>query len=158
VHVDGIDIDQGSIERARATAAGEGMGDQVAFLHADGANADGAGRYDLVTIFEALHDMARPAEVLAAARRLLAPGGAVLIADERVAERFTAPGDEMERMFYGYSVLGCLPNGLYDRPSVAIGTVIRPAAIEAAANEAGFTGVTILPTEHEQFRFYRLDP
>jgi ubiquinone/menaquinone biosynthesis C-methylase UbiE len=158
VHVDGIDIDQGSIERARATAAGEGMGDQVAFLHADGANADGAGRYDLVTIFEALHDMSRPVEVLVSARRLLAPGGAVLIADERTAERFTVPGDEMERMFYGFSVLACLPNGRYDQPSVATGTVIRPAAIEAFAREAGFADVTILPTAHEQFRFYRLDP
>ena len=66
--------------------------DRVAFLTADGAAAEGAGRYDLVTIFEALHDMARPVEVLAAARRLLAPGGAVLVADERTAEVFTAPG------------------------------------------------------------------
>ena len=158
VRVDGIDVDHGSIERARATAADEGMGDQVAFLHADGANADGAGRYDLVTIFEALHDMSRPVEVLVAARRLLAPGGAVLIADERTAEQFTVPGDDMERMFYGFSVLACLPNGRYDQPSVATGTVIRPAAVEAFAREAGFASVTILPNEHEQFRLYRLDP
>ena len=82
----------------------------------------------------------------------------MLIADERTAEQFTAPGDEMERMFYGFSVLACLPNGRYDQPSVATGTVIRPATVEAFAREAGFAGVTILPTEHEQFRFYRLDP
>jgi 2-polyprenyl-3-methyl-5-hydroxy-6-metoxy-1,4-benzoquinol methylase len=158
VHVDGIDVDHGSIERARATAADEGMGGQVAFLHADGANADGAARYDLVTIFEALHDMSRPVEVLVAARRLLAPGGAVLIADERTAEQFTVPGDDMERLFYAFSVLACLPNGLYDQPSVGTGTVIRPAAVEAFAREAGFAGVAILPIEHEQFRLYRLDP
>ena len=90
---------------------------------ADAANAAGAGRYDLVTIFEALHDMARPAEVLATAKRLLAPGGAVLIADERVAETFTVPGDEAERMFYGYSVVACLANGLVDQPVVGTGTV-----------------------------------
>jgi 2-polyprenyl-3-methyl-5-hydroxy-6-metoxy-1,4-benzoquinol methylase len=158
IEVDGIDIDAGSIERAKAHAAAEGLTDRVSFLFADAADSDGAGRYDLVTIFEAVHDMARPAEVLAAARRLLAPGGAVLIGDERVAERFTVPGDDAERLFYGYSVVACLPNGLVDPPSVGTGTVLRPAALEAIAREAGFTRFTVLPTEHESFRFYRLDP
>jgi 2-polyprenyl-3-methyl-5-hydroxy-6-metoxy-1,4-benzoquinol methylase len=156
--VDGIDIDAGSIERAKAHAAAEGLTDRVRFLFADAADAEGGGRYDLVTIFEALHDMARPVEVLAAARRLLAPGGAVLVGDERVAERFTAPGDEAERMFYGYSVVACLANGLVGQPSVGTGTVLRPDALEAMARDAGFPRFTILPTEHEAFRFYRLDP
>jgi ubiquinone/menaquinone biosynthesis C-methylase UbiE len=157
-HVDGIDIDEGSIARARRNAAGAGAMERVSFVHADATAAEGEGRYDLVTIFEALHDMARPAEVLAAARRLLAPGGAVLIADERVAERFTAPGDEVERLFYGYSVVACLANGLVDQPSVGTGTVIRPSTVAAIATEAGFGRTTVLPTEHESFRFYRLDP
>jgi hypothetical protein len=102
--------------------------------------------------------MARPAEVLATARGLLAPGGAVLIADERVAESFHAPGDETERLFYAYSVVACLANGLVDQPSIGTGTVLRPAALESIAREAGFSGFTILPTEHDSFRFYRLDP
>ena len=102
--------------------------------------------------------MARPVEVLSTARRLLSPGGAVLIADERVAETFTAPGDESDRMSYGFSLTSCLPHGLYDKPSVGTGTVLRPAALEAMAREAGFLRFTILPTEHDSFRFYRLDP
>ncbi len=126
IEVDGIDIDEGSIARAKAHAAEAGVDGRVSFLFADAADADGAGRYDLVTIFEAVHDMARPAEVLATAKRLLAPGGAVLIADERVAETFTAPGDETERLFYAYSVVSCLANGLVDQPSVGTGTVLRP--------------------------------
>ena len=158
VEVDGIDIDEGSIARAKAHAAEAGVDGRVSFLFADAANASGEGRYDLVTIFEALHDMARPAEVLAATRRLLAPGGAVLIGDERVAERFTVPGDETERMFYGYSVVACLANGLVDTPSVGTGTVLRPSAVQAMAHEAGFGGFTVLPTDHPSFRFYRLDP
>jgi 2-polyprenyl-3-methyl-5-hydroxy-6-metoxy-1,4-benzoquinol methylase len=158
IAVDGIDIDEGSIARAKAHAAEAGVDGRVSFLFADAAGAEGAGRYDLVTIFEAVHDMARPAEVLASAKRLLKPGAAVLIADERVAERFTAPGDEVERLFYGYSVVSCLANGLVDKPSVGTGTVLRAAALEAIAHEAGFTGFTILPIEHEAFRFYRLDP
>ncbi len=158
VAVDGIDIDAGSIERARGHAADQGLTDRVRYLLADAAAAEGAGQYDLVTIFEAVHDMARPAEVLATARRLLAPGGAVLIGDERVADAFHAPGDEVERLFYGYSVVACLANGLVDPPSVGTGTLLRPAALEAIAREAGFGGFTVLSTEHESFRFYRLDP
>jgi 2-polyprenyl-3-methyl-5-hydroxy-6-metoxy-1,4-benzoquinol methylase len=158
VEIDGIDIDEGSIARARAHAAQAGVDGRVSFLFADAANAEGEGRYDLVTIFEAVHDMARPAEVLATARRLLKADGAVLIADERVAETFIAPGDEAERLFYGYSVVACLANGLIDQPSIATGTVLRPAALEAIARDAGFSGFTVLDTEHESFRFYRLDP
>ena len=157
VRVDGIDIDEGSIARARSNAEAAGA-TNVAFLHADAASVARAGDYDLVTIFEAVHDMARPAEVLATARQLLAPGGAVLIADERVAESFHAPGDETERLFYAYSVVACLANGLVDQPSVGTGTVLRPAALESIAREAGFSGFSILPTEHDSFRFYRLDP
>jgi 2-polyprenyl-3-methyl-5-hydroxy-6-metoxy-1,4-benzoquinol methylase len=158
IHVDGIDIDEGSIERARTNAAAQGVDERVTFEHADAAMAAGEGRYALATIFEAVHDMARPAEVLAAVRRLLAPGGALLVGDERVAETFTAPGDEAERMYYGYSILTCLPSGLVDKPSVGTGTVLRPAALEAIAREAGFSGFSVLPIEHEAFRFYRLDP
>jgi 2-polyprenyl-3-methyl-5-hydroxy-6-metoxy-1,4-benzoquinol methylase len=157
VAVDGIDVDAGSIARASAHAAEEGVSDRVRFLFADAANAEGEARYDLVTIFEALHDMGRPVEVLRAARRLLAPGGAVLIGDERVNEVFE-PGHAADRMFYGYSTLACLANGLHDHPSVGTGTVLRPSAVEAMAREAGFTGFTVLPTEHDAFRFYRLDP
>lgn len=157
VHVDGIDVDAGSIERARGHAEREGMTDRVSFLFADAATIDGKGRYDLVTIFEALHDMGRPVEVLRTARELLAPGGAVLVGDERVADAF-APGETADRMFYGYSTLACLANGLHDHPSVGTGTVLRPSAVEAMAREAGFSGFTVLPTEHDAFRFYRLDP
>jgi 2-polyprenyl-3-methyl-5-hydroxy-6-metoxy-1,4-benzoquinol methylase len=158
IEVDGIDIDEGSIARAKTHAAEAGVDGRVSFLFADAANAAGEGRYDLVTIFEAVHDMARPAEVLATARRLLKPEGAVLIGDERVAETFTAPGGDAERLFYGYSVVACLANGLIDQPSVGTGTVLRPAALEAIATEAGFSRFTVLPTEHDIFRFYRLDP
>jgi len=152
--VDGIDIDPGSIQRARERAVHEGVADRVRFLHAPEADM----RYDLVAIFEALHDMNDPVSVLAMARGLLAPGGAVLIADERTDEAFNTSPDSLDRMFYGFSVLACLPNGRVGETSVATGTVIRPTTVERYAREAGFATVTVLPTEHGQFRFYRLDP
>ena len=68
-------------------------------------------------ICEALHDLSDPVGALRTMRRLVAPGGAVLVVDERVAEDFTAPGDDLERLMYGFSVLCCLPNGLAEQPS-----------------------------------------
>jgi 2-polyprenyl-3-methyl-5-hydroxy-6-metoxy-1,4-benzoquinol methylase len=156
--VDGIDVDRGSIDRAREHATAEGLDDRVRLIAMDPGAAAMDERYDLVTIFEAVHDMAQPVDVLAAARRMLRPGGAVLVGDERVAERFVAPGDETERLMYGYSVVFCLANGLATQPSVGTGTVLRPAAVEAMARDAGFARSTILPIEHDTFRFYRLDP
>ncbi len=67
------------------------------------------GPFDAVFLLECLHDMARPVEVLSECRTALAEGGAVVVADEKVADQFTAPGDLLERMMYGWSVTHCLP-------------------------------------------------
>lgn len=151
--VDGFDSDAPSIEAARALAAERGVSDRVRFFVQDVSDAV-AGDYDLVTIFEALHDMAHPVEALRTARGLLREGGLVLVADERVAERFDAPGDEIERLNYGFSVLHCLAVGREDEHSAATGTVIRPATVDGYAREAGFDGAEVLPVEHDFWRFY----
>jgi SAM-dependent methyltransferase len=101
VQVDGFDLDEASITVARANAAEHGVADRVHFDVRDVTDPGLTGRYDLVAGFEMLHDLARPVEALAAMRRLLADGGTVLIVDERVAERFTAPGDALERSAAG---------------------------------------------------------
>ena len=108
--------------------------------------------------FETLHDMADPVSALYAAAALLVPGGAVLVGDEKVGETFTAPGDELERFNYGWSALHCLPSALTEPNSVATGTVMRPGTVRGFAERAGFSTVTVLPVEHEFWRFYRLDP
>lgn len=158
VHVDGFDLDEPSIAMARANALEAGVADRVSFHVRDVAQPGWPARYDLVTAFETIHDMARPVEVLGAMRRLAAQGGAVMIMDERVGESFTAPGDEIERLFYGFSVLCCLPAGMADSPSAATGAVMRPGTLRRYALEAGFRAVEILPIEHDFFRFYRLWP
>ena len=76
--------------------------------------------------------------------------------DEKVADAFVAPGDDIERFMYGFSVLHCLPVGMADQPSVGTGTVMRTATLQGYAAAAGFTGVEILPIAHDWFRFYRL--
>jgi 2-polyprenyl-3-methyl-5-hydroxy-6-metoxy-1,4-benzoquinol methylase len=156
--VTGLDLDEPSIEAARRNAEAAGVADRVRFEVRDAADPALAGRFDLVTIFEALHDMSHPVEALRAARGLLAPGGSVVVADERVAETFTAPGDDVERMMYGWSVLTCLPGGRTAAGSAATGTVMRPSTLRSYAEAAGFARVDILPIENDFFRFYRLWP
>ncbi len=156
VTVDAIDEDSASIETAHANVAAAGLSDRVRPAVQDASDPELSGRYDLVTIFEALHDMNHPVEALRAARAMLAEGGSVVIADERVAERFSPPGDEIERLNYGFSVLHCLAVGMIDDDSAGTGTVMRPDTVRAYAAEAGFDRVDVLPIEHDFWRFYRL--
>jgi len=158
VRVDGLDLDEYSIELARRNLAGTDLADRVSFEVRDAADPVSQNSYDLVTVFEAIHDMSSPVEVLRAMRGLLADGGSVIVADERVAESFTAPGDEVERLMYGWSVLHCLPVGMSDQPSVATGTAMRPETLRKYALAAGFHDVEILHIENDFWRFYRLRP
>jgi len=156
VRVDGLDLDEPSIAEARANAAEAGVADRVDFQVRDAGDPALAGAYDLVTMFEALHDLSQPVAALRAMRGLAGEDGAVLVMDERVADAFTAPGDEVERVMYAYSVLCCLPAGLADTPSAGTGTVMRADTLRRYAAEAGFAEVEILPIENDVFRFYRL--
>jgi 2-polyprenyl-3-methyl-5-hydroxy-6-metoxy-1,4-benzoquinol methylase len=158
VTVDGIDLDRASIEAAQTHLAGSGLEQRVAFHHADAADLKFEHAYDLVYMHESLHDMSYPVDVLKACRRMLAEGGTVVIGDERVADAFAAPGDEMERLYYGFSILHCLPVGMVGEGAAGTGTVMRADTVRRYAEEAGFTGFEILPIENDFYRFYRLTP
>ena len=158
VAVDGYDFAAPSSEAAQAIAAERGLADRLHFHTADISDGDLAHSYDLVTVFEALHDMARPVEALQTMRALLRDGGHVLVMDERVGETFTGHPDDIERMMYGWSTLLCLPNTLAESPSAATGTVIRESTLRQYATDAGFTAVELLPIENDFFRFYLLTP
>jgi 2-polyprenyl-3-methyl-5-hydroxy-6-metoxy-1,4-benzoquinol methylase len=158
VTVDGIDSDRASIERARENLVGTGVEDRVTFHERDAADAELAGRYDLVTIFEALHDMSFPVEVLRAARRLLADGGVVFIGDERTEDSFTAPAPDGERLYYGFSVFHCLPVGMVGDGAAGTGTVMRADILRRYADEAGFSSCEVMPIENDFWRFYLLTP
>jgi 2-polyprenyl-3-methyl-5-hydroxy-6-metoxy-1,4-benzoquinol methylase len=154
--VDGFDLDRESIAEARENAQTEELADRVTFHLRDAADPDLSGRYDLAMAIECIHDMSRPVEALRAMRSLVGEEGAVLVVDERVRDTFSAPGDEIERLMYGYSVLHCLPVGMADQPSAGTGTVMRPATLRRYAIEAGFSEIEILPIENDIWRFYRL--
>ncbi len=157
--VDGFDVDAPSVEAARDNAAAHGVADRVRFHHADMGTAEHGGGYDLVCAFECVHDMPDPVAVLTAMRRAVAPGGTVLIMDEKVADEFAPDGDEIEQLFYGFSLLCCLPDGLSTPGSVGTGTVMRRSTLDDYARAAGFAGVEVLDElDNDMFRFYRLRP
>lgn len=152
----GFDIDDASIADARENAARQHVAVQFEVRDAGAIAADGP--FDLTLVLEALHDMSRPADVLQSLRQALVPGGCVIVADEKVADRFQAPGDETERLMYGWSIVHCLPVSLAESPSAAIGTVIRAEAMRELAGAAGFARVDVLPVDAGFFRLYRLSP
>ena len=154
--MDGYDLDEPSVELARRNAEKAGVADRVTFHVRDASDPALEGRYELATAFECVHDMGRPVEALRAMRRMVGGGGAVMIADERVPDSFRAPGDEVDRLMYGWSVLFCLPTGLADEPSVGTGTVMRQRTLRRYAEKAGYRGVEVLPIENDLWRFYRL--
>lgn len=132
------------------------MADRVTFSVTDAADLSGAGGYDLVTIFEALHDMSRPVEALDAARQMLTEDGTLLVVDGLVADEFTVPASPRERTEYGWSVVSCLPGAMGDPQTAATGAVMRPSVLRHYAVQAGFGEVEVLPIHTDYWRFYRL--
>jgi 2-polyprenyl-3-methyl-5-hydroxy-6-metoxy-1,4-benzoquinol methylase len=156
IRVDGFDLDDASIADARLNARQSGIYRRVRFEARDAADAALSGSYDLVTAFECIHDMADPVGALATMRRLAGLRGSILVMDERANDRFSTEENPVEQLLYGFSILGCLPAGLAERPSAATGTVMRPKTLRRYAREAGFHEIEILPIHNDFFRFYRL--
>ena len=156
VSIDGFDLDVPAIERARRNAEAEGLADRVTFHAVDPAEAGHGDAYDLVTAFECIHDLPQPVTVLRTMRSMAGKDGIVLVMDENVQAEFIAPGDEVERILYGFSTLVCLPDGMSHPGSVGTGTVMRPSVLERYAREAGFSDAEILPIDAGLWRFYRL--
>ncbi|GAA1806940.1 class I SAM-dependent methyltransferase [Agromyces neolithicus] len=174
----GLDLDKASIIEARRNARDAGVADRIAFVHgnagdkatiraaaavantgrteATGDTGVEASGFDLVTVFEALHDMGRPVDALAWFRALLRTGGALLVADERVADVFHAGAEPVERMLYAMSVLHCLPATTAESGDVANGTVLRAPTLRRWAAEAGFGRVDVLDIANPFWRFYRI--
>jgi hypothetical protein len=59
-------------------------------------------------------------------------------------------------MYYGFSVLHCLPVGMVGEDPAGTGTVMRESTVRGYAQQAGFAGFEVLPIENDFWRFYRL--
>lgn len=158
VSVTGVDLDEAAVAAAKGNAESAGVSGRVSFHARDAGELETSAGFDLVTVFEALHDMSLPVEALRAMRGLLAGEGKVLIADERVGDRFAIPADDQERYAYGWSVISCLPGAMGVPGAAGTGAVMRPETLRRYAEEAGFTDMVVLPIEDVEWRFYLLAP
>jgi 2-polyprenyl-3-methyl-5-hydroxy-6-metoxy-1,4-benzoquinol methylase len=149
----GFDADPASIEDARKHAKEQGV--SCSFERADASSLPDAS-FDLIFLLEALHDFSRPREVLACLRRALASRGSLVVADEKVASSFQAPGDLLERLMYGWSISHCLPTAMAEQPATPTGTVLREETLCALAQEAGYRAVDVADVDAGFFRVYRL--
>ncbi len=154
----GLDPDTDSIEMSKTIAVSEGVADRVSFYAHDCVDPLPGGPFDFAIMVESLHDVARPVEILSRVRESLAEGGTMIVADEKTGESFAEPGPS-DAIFYGFSVLCCLPAGMSEDPTAKTGTVMRASTLERYAREAGFSRVEVLSQiDHPLLRFYRLSP
>ena len=160
IRVEGRDNDEASISIGRQHAVDAGVADRVTLEVVDVSDtrADWQQRYDFAYFVECVHDFPRPVEALRNARSAVRPGGTVLVVDERVDERFIAPGDEVQRFFAAASAIWCLPQGRVGPDPEPVGAVIRPDVMRELAQRAGYARVDDVPIEHPFWRFYRLVP
>jgi SAM-dependent methyltransferase len=155
ITIDGFDLDETSVAIARKRAADAGVADRVTFTVQDVRDPTLTGQYDVVAVFEAVHDMGDPVPTLETLKRLAKADGIAIVVDEKVADTFTAPGDEIERFMAAASTLWCLPQGLADGPN-AHGTMMRTPELTAYARTAGWSDLETLSIEHPSWKFYRL--
>ncbi|ABG94086.1 S-adenosylmethionine-dependent methyltransferase [Rhodococcus jostii RHA1] len=153
----GYDIDTATVELARSNVRERpDVADRITITESDAAGIPESS-YTAAFAFECIHDMPAPVDVLSAVRMALVPGGAMIVMDEAVDDEFSAPGSDVERLMYGFSLTVCLPDGMNHTPSAGTGTVMRPSTLRGYAEAAGFGTMDVLPIEDFAFfRFYRL--
>ena len=134
----GSDYHAGSIETARRRAAEAGVADRVRFEVAPAAAYTGDG-YDLVTMFDCLHDMGDPVGAARHVLRTLAPDGTWMIVEPAAGDRVEDNLNPVGRAYYGFSTLLCTPASLSQDVGLALGAQAGPARIEQVVAEAGFT-------------------
>ena len=133
----GADYHDGSVETARVRARDAGVADRVRFAVETAAGFGGAG-YDLVTMFDCLHDMGDPVAAARHVRSTLAPDGTWMIvephAGDRVEENLTPVG----RAYYAFSTLLCTPASLSQEGRLALGAQAGEARIRDVVRAGGF--------------------
>ncbi len=134
----GFDFHAPSIEVARASAAKAGVADRVRF---DVATAkDFPGRdYDLVTVFDCLHDMGDPVGASAHVRQSLKPDGTWLIVEPFANDRLEDNLNPVGRIFYAVSTFICTPASRAQEVGACLGAQAGQARIASVVADVGFT-------------------
>ncbi|MBA2919533.1 methyltransferase domain-containing protein [Sphingomonas sp. MAH-20] len=137
----GYDFHAPSIEQANAHAAAHGLSGRVRFETAP-AKEIPSGDFDLITMFDCLHDMGDPRGCAAHMRAMLKPDGAWMlvepIASDRPEENIKSP---VSRLFYNASTMICLPTSLAQEVGEGLGAQAGEAKLRDVIAGAGFTRV-----------------
>ena len=134
----GFDYHDGSITTARERAADAGVGDRVRFETAPASAYAGAG-YDLVTMFDCLHDMGDPVGAARHVRSTLAPDGTWMIVEPAAGDRVEDNLNPVGRAYYSFSTLLCTPASLSQEVGLALGAQAGEARIREVTERGGFT-------------------
>jgi SAM-dependent methyltransferase len=134
----GSDYHTGSIETARLRARELGVEDRVRFEATSASDYSGQG-YDLVTMFDCLHDMGDPVGAARHVRRTLAPHGTWMIVEPAAGDHVEDNLNPISRAYYGFSTLLCTPASLSQDVGLALGAQAGPARIGQVVADAGFS-------------------
>src|SRR5271166_2926460 len=134
----GSDYHEGSIATARRRAQDAGVADRVRFEVAAAASAHGED-YDLVTMFDCLHDMGDPVGAARQVRRMLGPDGTWMIVEPMAGDRVEDNLNPVGRAYYGFSTFLCTPASLSQEVGLALGAQAGEARIGDVVAGGGFT-------------------
>jgi SAM-dependent methyltransferase len=134
----GSDYHEGSIATARTRAGEAAVADRVTFEVAPAASYPGKG-YDLVTMFDCLHDMGDPAGAARHVRESLSEDGTWMIVEPAAGDRVEENLNPVGRAYYGFSTLLCTPSSLSQPVGLALGAQAGEARIRDIVTSAGFS-------------------
>lgn len=134
----GFDYHDKSIDGARETAARQGLGDRAVFNTATAKNFPGNG-YDLVTVFDCLHDMGDPVGAASHVRSALAKDGVWMIVEPFAKDELKDNLNPVGRVYYSFSTLLCTPCSRSQEVGMCLGAQAGEKRIREVVHAAGFT-------------------
>ena len=136
----GIDIHEPSIIAARQAAMKAGVDHRAKFAIATAKQLPGTG-YDLVCLFDCLHEMGDPVGAARRIRQALAPDGTLLLVEPAAGERLEDNLNPIGRTYYGLSTVVCTPASLAQEVGLGLGAQAGELQLRIVLREAGFTHV-----------------
>lgn len=136
----GYDFHEPSIDEARRHAGEHGLGDRVRFEVATAKDIAEQG-FDLITMYDCLHDMGDPRGCAGHMRRILAPGGSWMIVEPIAGD---APAQNMNpvgRLYYNASTMICVPTSLDQEVGEGLGAQAGEAKLTEVIRQGGFESV-----------------
>lgn len=131
----GFDFHDASIAHARKHT--EGLSN-LRFEMARAQDFDGAD-YDLVTMFDALHDMGDPVGAVAHARKVLKPDGTLMLIEPMAGDSLVDNLNPVGRVYYASSTHICVPTSLNQEVGAALGAQAGPKRLGEVIRKGGFS-------------------